>query len=69
MKYLEILIAKQKNGNAGEIKSKLIHLINNHLESLKKITYGPQYFCQLNPDFVLEVVNELFSFAPIEVTN
>lgn len=31
------------------------------------LALGPQYFSQLNPDFVLEVAKELFTFAPTEV--
>uniref|UniRef100_A0A915IPA3 Uncharacterized protein n=1 Tax=Romanomermis culicivorax TaxID=13658 RepID=A0A915IPA3_ROMCU len=64
MVYVEILIAKAKND--PDIKSNLIDLANRQLEKVHDTpsTYEP--FFTLDVDFLLEIIHNLYNFAPIE---
>lgn len=61
--YLKAILSKKRN--SADKNSKLIdEAIQCHFKNLKGLPLGKEYFFNLNPDFILELVIEYLSFAP-----
>ncbi|KAK6970975.1 Tetratricopeptide repeat protein 21B [Biomphalaria glabrata] len=62
--YLSALLAIKK----GKGPEKAIELLNEatelHFAGLKGLPLGIDYFCKLNPDFLLQVIKDYLQFAP-----
>ncbi|XP_070546763.1 tetratricopeptide repeat protein 21B-like [Ptychodera flava] len=62
--YLSAVLAR-KRGKAGEEVTQMLNeAIETHFGSLKGLPLSVQYYQQLNPDFLIEIVNEYLLFAP-----
>ncbi|XP_071825631.1 tetratricopeptide repeat protein 21B-like isoform X2 [Apostichopus japonicus] len=64
--YLKALLARKKNKPREEIVELLNEASQVHFASLKGLPLGTSYFTQLNPDFVLEIVQDYLLYAPTE---
>lgn len=64
--YLKALLGIKKNKPTEEIVELLNEASQVHFASLKGLPLGIAYFTQMNPDFVLEIVQDYLRFAPTE---
>ncbi|XP_039613461.1 tetratricopeptide repeat protein 21B isoform X1 [Polypterus senegalus] len=69
LSYLRAVLATKRKSSQEVI----IHLLNDametHLSSLQGLPLGVEYFENLNPDFILEIVKEFLNFCPTESTS
>ena len=61
--YLKVIFNKKKNTADKNVKL-IDESITCHFKALKGLPLGKNYFFNLNPDFVLELVKEYMAFAP-----
>ncbi|CAH3123731.1 unnamed protein product [Pocillopora meandrina] len=66
LSYLSAVLQRQKNKPAEEVITLLNEAIDAHFSSLKGLALGVKYFYCLNPDFLLQVINDYLIFAPTE---
>uniref|UniRef100_A0A914W2S6 Tetratricopeptide repeat protein 21B n=1 Tax=Plectus sambesii TaxID=2011161 RepID=A0A914W2S6_9BILA len=64
--YMEALIAKRKHKSYQEVTNMFKSVIDAHFSKLQSVPFGLDYFRLLEPDFVLDVVTELFDYVSVE---
>ncbi|CAG5135745.1 unnamed protein product, partial [Candidula unifasciata] len=62
--YLSAILAKKKGKGPEKTMELLNESIELHFASLKGLPLGVDYFCKLNPDFLLQVIKDYLQFAP-----
>ncbi|XP_077996608.1 tetratricopeptide repeat protein 21B-like [Glandiceps talaboti] len=62
--YLSAVLARKRGKGGEEVTQILNDATETHFGSLKGLPLGVQYYQQLNPDFLIEIVNEYLLFAP-----
>lgn len=60
--------AKLEQNNPEKAISLLIQACELHFKNLKMLAYGAEYLRHFNPDFLLQVINELLQYSPIQST-
>ncbi|BFZ22635.1 hypothetical protein BsWGS_25674 [Bradybaena similaris] len=62
--YLSAILAKKKGQGPEKTMELLNESIELHFASLKGLPLGVDYYCKLNPDFLLQVIKDYLHFAP-----
>ena len=65
--FLRAVLARKRGKTTEEVVTLLNEASTTHFGALKGIPLGIDYYSQMNPDFVLELVKEYLNFAPTEV--
>lgn len=60
--------AKLYQSNADKAISLLVQACEIHFKNLKTLPYGSEYLRHFDPDFLLNVTNELLQYSPIQST-
>ncbi|XP_045636505.1 tetratricopeptide repeat protein 21B isoform X5 [Ursus americanus] len=63
--YLHAILAMKKN-KQEEVINLLNDVLDTHFSQLEDLPLGIQYFENLNPDFLLEIVTEYLNFCPMQ---
>lgn len=58
-----------KKNKQEEVINLLNDVLDTHLSQLEDLPLGIQYFENLNPDFLLEIITEYLNFCPMQVSN
>lgn len=58
-----------KKNKQEEVINLLNDVLDTHFSQLEDLPLGIQYFENLNPDFLLEIVTEYLNFCPMQVSN
>ncbi|XP_020612885.1 tetratricopeptide repeat protein 21B-like [Orbicella faveolata] len=66
LSYLSSVLYRQKNKPAEEVIILLNEAVDAHFASLKGLALGVKYFFYLNPDFLLQIINDYLVYAPTE---
>jgi len=69
LSYLSSVLCRKKNKPSEEVINLLNEAVDSHFASLKGLALGVKYFYKLNPDFLLEVINDYLVYAPTEAQN
>ncbi|ESO93623.1 hypothetical protein LOTGIDRAFT_189817 [Lottia gigantea] len=64
LSYLTAMMAQKKNKSPEKIIEYLNDCIEVHFAGLKGLPLGVQYFCLMNPDFLLQVMKTYLQYAP-----
>ncbi|XP_038077972.1 tetratricopeptide repeat protein 21B-like isoform X2 [Patiria miniata] len=64
--FLRAILAHKRAKPTEEVVALLNDASTTHFTALKGIPLGIDYYSQMNPDFVLELVKEYLAFAPTE---
>ncbi|XP_072174244.1 tetratricopeptide repeat protein 21B-like [Diadema setosum] len=64
--FLRALLSRKRNKSAETSLGLLNEASTVHFQSLKGLPLGSDYFTQMNPDFLVEMVKEYLLFAPTE---
>ncbi|XP_033624164.1 tetratricopeptide repeat protein 21B-like isoform X1 [Asterias rubens] len=64
--FLRAVLARKRGKTTEEVVTLLNEASTTHFGALKGIPLGIDYYSQMNPDFVLELVKEYLNFAPTE---
>ncbi|XP_072020597.1 tetratricopeptide repeat protein 21B-like isoform X2 [Amphiura filiformis] len=64
--YLRAVLSRKKGKSSEETVALLNEASQTHFAELKGLPLGSQYFTQMNPDFLIEMVKEYLTFAPTE---
>lgn len=59
----------KKNKRQEEVVNMLNDVLDTHFSHLEDLPLGIQYFENLNPDFLLEIITEYLNFCPMQVSN
>ncbi|XP_012939708.1 tetratricopeptide repeat protein 21B isoform X2 [Aplysia californica] len=62
--YLSAVLAKKKGRGPEKSMELLNEAIELHFAGLKGLPLGIEYFCKLNPDFLLQVIKDYLQFGP-----
>lgn len=60
--------AKMIQNNSDQAIAQLTQSCEIQFKNLKTLSYGPEYLRKFNPDFLLQVTNELLHYSPIQST-
>ncbi|CAH3021819.1 unnamed protein product [Porites evermanni] len=66
LSYLSSVLHRKKNKPAEEVINLLNEAVDAHFTSLKGLALGVKYFYNLNPDFLLQIINDYLIYAPTE---
>ena len=66
--YLRAVLAHKRGKPVEDVVALLNDASTTHFSALKGIPLGIDYYTQMNPDFVLELVKEYLAFGPSEVS-
>ncbi|EDO49516.1 predicted protein, partial [Nematostella vectensis] len=66
LSYLTSVLYRKKGKPQEEVITALNMAIDTHFVSLKGLPLGTQYFVQMNPDFLIQVVKDYLMYAPSE---
>uniref|UniRef100_A0ABI7YCL5 Tetratricopeptide repeat domain 21B n=1 Tax=Felis catus TaxID=9685 RepID=A0ABI7YCL5_FELCA len=64
--YLHAILAMKKNKRQEEVINMLNDVLDTHFSHLEDLPLGIQYFENLNPDFLLEIITEYLNFCPMQ---
>ncbi|KAF3824413.1 hypothetical protein GH733_008698 [Mirounga leonina] len=64
--YLHAILAMKKNKQQEEVINLLNDVLDTHFSQLEDLPLGIQYFENLNPDFLLEIITEYLNFCPMQ---
>ncbi|XP_006153641.1 tetratricopeptide repeat protein 21B isoform X1 [Tupaia chinensis] len=64
--YLHAVFAMKKNKPEDEVLHLLNDVLDTHFSHLEDLPFGIQYFENLNPDFLLEIITEYLNFCPMQ---
>ncbi|XP_029790318.1 tetratricopeptide repeat protein 21B isoform X2 [Suricata suricatta] len=64
--YLHAVLAMKKNKRQEEVVNMLNDVLDIHFSHLEDLPLGIQYFENLNPDFLLEIITEYLNFCPMQ---
>jgi len=64
--YLHAILAMKKNKQQEEVINLLNDVLDAHFSQLEDLPLGIQYFENLNPDFLLEIITEYLNFCPMQ---
>lgn len=59
----------KKNKRQEEVINLLNDVLETHFSQLEDLPLGIQYFENLNPDFLLEIIIDYLNFCPVQVSN
>lgn len=65
---LLFMSAKLLHNNVEKAITYLVQTCEIQFKNLKTLPYGPEYLRQFDPDFLLQVTNELMRYSPIQST-
>ncbi|XP_074652535.1 tetratricopeptide repeat protein 21B-like [Tubulanus polymorphus] len=65
--YLSAVLARKRNQDPQIVLQNLDEAIETHFIGIKDLPLGPDYYMYLNPDFLLQVINEYLMYAPQQV--
>lgn len=65
---LLFMSAKLVRNNVDKAIAYLVQACEIQFRNLKTLSYGPEYLRQFNPDFLLQLTNELMHYSPIQST-
>ncbi|XP_066301202.1 tetratricopeptide repeat protein 21B-like [Branchiostoma lanceolatum] len=66
LSYLSSVLARKRHQPPEKVLALLNESVEAHFSTLKGLPLGPEYFTRLNPDFLLEVINDFMLFAPTQ---
>lgn len=69
LSYLGAVLARKKEKKFEKVVSLLNECTDIHFKKLQGIPLGSEYYFRLNPEFLLQVVEEYLIFAPNELQN
>lgn len=69
LSYLSSVLHRKKNKPSEEVINLLNEAVDAHFTSLKGLALGVKYFYSLNPDFLLQIINDYLVYAPTEAQN
>uniref|UniRef100_A0A8D0EDX2 Tetratricopeptide repeat protein 21B n=2 Tax=Salvator merianae TaxID=96440 RepID=A0A8D0EDX2_SALMN len=64
LSYLRAVLAMKKQKGQEEVVSLLNDVLDAHFSSLQGLPLGVEYFEKLNPDFLIEIIQEYLNFCP-----
>uniref|UniRef100_A0A8D0ECK0 Tetratricopeptide repeat domain 21B n=1 Tax=Salvator merianae TaxID=96440 RepID=A0A8D0ECK0_SALMN len=67
LSYLRAVLAMKKQKGQEEVVSLLNDVLDAHFSSLQGLPLGVEYFEKLNPDFLIEIIQEYLNFCPKQV--
>ncbi|XP_013391055.1 tetratricopeptide repeat protein 21B [Lingula anatina] len=62
--YLSAVLARKRQKGPEKVLELLNEAVENHFSGLESLPLGVQYFYQMNPDFLIQVIHEFLIYAP-----
>lgn len=67
--YLQAVLAAKKRRPQEEVTNLLNDAVDTHFSSLQGLPLGVEYLEKMNPDFLLEIIQEYLALCPAKVEN
>ena len=64
LSFLSAILARKKQKGPERVQELLHESVDSHFATLRGLPLGPQYFTSMNPDFIVQIINEYLIYAP-----